>query len=287
MVGNAGAGGPELGDVLILGRGRVGRSLSLAFDAAGVVHVLRPSRPATAFAAELPSADVVLLAVPDGAIGTTASTVVSALTDGHAPAVVHLSGALGLDVLSAAAERGCATGSLHPLLPFATVRPPESFHGTTIGIEASDDALSAKLAALAEAIGARPRHVPDEQRVLYHAAAVIVSASVVALAAQASDLLEQLGWPRDDALGALLPLMQGAVDNLTGEGLPGALTGPWRRGDAGTVARHISALRASDRPLTLDAYLALGREAIDLARGTGLDEAACTRLRATFDAAVR
>jgi predicted short-subunit dehydrogenase-like oxidoreductase (DUF2520 family) len=273
----------SLGTVLILGRGRVGRSLSLAFDAAGVAHALRPSRPATAFAADLLSADVVLLAVPDGAIDATAETVANALAGRHAPAVVHLSGALGLDVLAAAAARGCATGSLHPFMPFAAVRSPESLAGATFGVEASDDALAAWLTALAEAIGAKPRHVPDEQRALYHLAAVTASASVVSLAAQATDLLTELGWPREDALGALIPLIQGAVDNLAGEGLPGALTGPWRRGDVGTVARHIGALRATEQPLTLDAYLALGREAVELARGTGLDDAACARLRKAFD----
>ncbi|HEX5147325.1 MAG TPA: DUF2520 domain-containing protein, partial [Conexibacter sp.] len=66
-----------------------------------------------------------------------------------------------------------------------------------------------------------------------------------------------------------------------------ALSGPWRRGDAGTVARHLDALAAADRPLTLDAYLALGREAVELARGTGLDEAGCTRLRTAFEHSAR
>jgi predicted short-subunit dehydrogenase-like oxidoreductase (DUF2520 family) len=274
MTGNA--------NLLILGRGRVGSSLSIAFESAGLTQTLRPARDVTGLAADLRSAGIVFLAVPDSAVGATAESVADALEDGHAPAVVHLSGALGLDLLVAAATCGCPTGSLHPFQPFATVRPPDCFVGTTIGIEASDAELTARLTALAEAIGALPRHVPDEQRALYHAAAVVASASIVALAAQASDLLSQLGWPQEAAIDALIPLMQGAVDNLADQGLPGALTGPWRRGDVGTVARHVTALEAIERPLTLDAYRTLGDQAVDLARGLGLDEAACTKLHAAL-----
>ncbi len=270
--------------VLVLGRGRVGESLRRAFASAGVPHALRPSRPAGEFADELGGAELVLLAVPDGAIEATAEAVAGALPEGRSPGVVHLSGALGLDVLVAAAARGCQTGSLHPFMPFSGVREPESLAGATFGVDASDERLAARLTALAEAIGATPRRVPDEQRALYHLAAVTASASAVALAAQAAALLTELGWPREDALGALLPLMQGAVDNLAAEGLPGALTGPWRRGDVGTVARHLDALRAVERPLTRDAYLALARESVGLARGTGLGEAACARLAAALDA---
>jgi predicted short-subunit dehydrogenase-like oxidoreductase (DUF2520 family) len=275
--------GPD--QVVILGRGRVGNSLALALDAAGLRQMLLPARPATAFAAALGFADVVFLAVPDEAIETTADAVAGALDEGCAPAVVHLSGAVGLDVLSPVTAHGCPTGSFHPFRPFADVCPPEALVGTTVGFDASDAAIAAKLVTLAGAIGTHPRHVPEEQRVLYHAAAVTASASVVALASQATDLLCQLGWSQGDALAALMPLMQGAVDNLVNEGLPKALTGPWRRGDADTVESHVGALGAIERPLTLAAYLALAGQAVDLARGIGLDETGCQRLRTALDVA--
>jgi predicted short-subunit dehydrogenase-like oxidoreductase (DUF2520 family) len=62
----------------------------------------------------------------------------------------------------------------------------------------------------------------------------------------------------------LLPLMRGALDNVAATGAPAALTGPVRRGDAGTVALHLEALAFA--PLADAAYRALARAALDLAR---------------------
>lgn len=247
--------------------------------------VLRPARDTDGLAAALGRATVVLLAVPDAAIRATASAVAGALPGGAAPAVVHLSGALGLDELAPAAARGCAVGSLHPFQPFASVRPPEAFAGSTVAIEAGDAAVLARLRALAAAIGARPRHVRDDQRVLYHAAAVVASAHVVALASQARRLLVELGFDDEEALAALLPLLRGAAVNLEQRGLPDALSGPLRRGDADTVARHVAELARLDAPDLLDAYLALSREGVRLAAGTGLDAEGVARLRGVLDGA--
>jgi predicted short-subunit dehydrogenase-like oxidoreductase (DUF2520 family) len=269
--------------VLIVGRGRVGRSLSAAFEAVGVEARLRPAREATGLGADAASSSLVLLAVPDAAIEATSAALADVLAPGVKPPVVHLSGALGLEVLAPAANAGCATGAWHPFQPFAAVRPPDAFAGSTIGVESEDPELLVRLEELARTIGARPRPVQGEQRALYHAAAMIASAYVVALAAQATDLLSELGWEQEEALGALLPLIEGAISNLHSEGLPDALTGPLRRGDAAPVARHVAALAALDRPATLEAYRALGREAVELARGTGLSAEACDALLAALE----
>ena len=273
------------GAVLIVGRGRVGRSLIAAFEAAGVEARLRPARETSGLGADAASSSLVLVAVPDAAIEATAASLAAALAPEVRPSVVHLSGALGLEVLAPVAKAGCATGAWHPFQPFASVRPPEAFAGSTIGIESDDPELLARLEELAGAIGARPRPIRGEQRALYHAAAMIASAYLVALAAQATDLLSaELGWEREEALAALLPLMEGAVSNLHSEGLPEALTGPLRRGDAEPIARHVAALTALDRPATLDAYRALGREAVELSRSAGLSAEACDALLAALDA---
>ena len=61
--------------------------------------------------------------------------------------------------------------------------------------------LEARLAALARRLGAVPRPVDEAHRIRYHAAAVMASGYVVALAAQAAGLLEGLGWTREDTYG--------------------------------------------------------------------------------------
>jgi predicted short-subunit dehydrogenase-like oxidoreductase (DUF2520 family) len=196
-------------------------------------------------------------------------------------AFVHLSGSRGLAALGPLSQSGHAVGSFHPLQSFPVARPPEAFRGSLIALEASDETLLRELTALAVNLGATPRLVPGGERTLYHAAAVIASNYLVALSAQAADVLVAAGWSRADALAALLPLMQGALDNLRAQGLPDALIGPIRRGDATTVTRQVEALSQLEpegRSLPLRLYLVLGQAALELARQAGLEGDAAQRI---------
>jgi len=217
-----------------------------------------------------PPDGIVFLAVPDAVIGEVAARV--AASD-PAPAVsfVHLSGALALDVL--APLRGHAVGSFHPLQSFPFPREPDAFRGITIAVDASTPALLRKLQRLARGLGARPRKVAADERVLYHAAAVHASNFVLATFGEGVRQLTRIGWSEQDATKALLPLLDGVVANIRRKGVSRALTGPIRRGDADTVRRHLEAL---DRP---DLYRILGSIALEIAREAGLDPAAAERVR--------
>jgi predicted short-subunit dehydrogenase-like oxidoreductase (DUF2520 family) len=61
-----------------------------------------------------------------------------------------------------------------------------------------------------------------------------------------------------------MPLVRATTDNLLAHGPAAALTGPIRRGDAGTVRAHMSALRAAS-PETLHLYSAAGLRTLPLA----------------------
>jgi predicted short-subunit dehydrogenase-like oxidoreductase (DUF2520 family) len=186
-------------------------------------------------------------------------------------AIVHVSGALGLDALDPL--RRHELGSFHPLQSFPTPRPPSAFRGITVAVDATTPALRRRLSALARRLGAHPKHVPDSERVAYHAAAVFASNFVDVVVAEAVRLLEGVGWSEAEATKALLPLVEGAVDNIGRKGVVGALTGPIRRGDALTVARH---LEVTGRP---DLYRMLGAIALEMAREAGLEPAAAARVR--------
>ena len=186
-------------------------------------------------------------------------------------AVVHLSGALGLDALGALEHN--PRGSFHPLQSFPFPRGPSAFRGITIAVDATSPALRRRLAAVARGLGARPKHVTDEERVLYHASAVFASNFVDVVIAEAVDLLGEIGWSEEEATRALLPLVEGALQNVRKRGVVKALTGPIRRGDAGTVERHLGALK---RP---DLYRMLALAALQIAIEAGLDPAAAERTR--------
>lgn len=211
------------------------------------------------------------LAVPDGAVTDVAKRIARTRPAGGT-AFVHVSGALGLDALAPLAADH-EVGSFHPLQSFSGPRPPEAFAGVTVAVDASASRLERRLAQLARDIGARPRHVGDEERVLYHAAAVFASNFVVAVVFEAARILRAAGWPGDEAEKALVPLVEGAVANLKAEGAVKALTGPIRRGDAETVERHLNAV--ADREL----YRKLGLIALEIAQQAGLEPAAAERTR--------
>ena len=219
----------------------------------------------------MPRGGVLFIAVPDGAIGGFA-TRLAGMRPPAALAVVHLSGALGLDALEPLRATN-PVGSFHPLQSFPFPRPPDAFRGITVAVDATSRGLERRLAALARGLGARPKHVSDEQRVVYHAAAVFASNFVDVAFAEGARLLESIGWTGTESVAALLPLLDGAVANIHARGPVGAMTGPIRRGDAETVRRHIEAV---DNP---DLYRMLGLVALRIATEAGLDPAAAERTR--------
>ena len=257
---------PKAGLDMALG---AGLSASVAKDRAGV----------------LASASIVFLTVPDDAIGPLCDEI--AANEGWRPgqSVVHCSGALPSTILGAANAQGALVASFHPLQAFANLQAAlKNMPGSTFALE-GDPALVVQLERLAEALGGTPLHLRADGKTLYHAAAVISSNYLVTLAALASDLLVREGVAPDatTAVRHLIPLLRGTLDNLQGIGLPGALTGPLARGDAGTIARHLKALEGC-APDTADLYRHLARLTLPMAQEKGgLDEVEVGRLREALE----
>jgi predicted short-subunit dehydrogenase-like oxidoreductase (DUF2520 family) len=241
--------------LVVVGRGRVGRSLTAAAERAGI-EVSLVSHEDTG---SIPAGAAVLLCVPDDAIAEA----VERLAASAPSLVVHVSGATTLDALAAAAEQGAATFSLHPLQTFADGETP--VEGTPAAIAGSTEEAFAHARSLAEALGMRPFEVPEEKRAVYHAAAAIASNLLVALEESAAGLLARIGV--DDARELLAPLVLRTAANWAERG-PDALTGPIARGDRATIERHRAAL-AEFAPKLLTAYDALAERAEAVARESG------------------
>jgi predicted short-subunit dehydrogenase-like oxidoreductase (DUF2520 family) len=80
----------------------------------------------------------------------------------------------------------------------------------------------------------------------------------------ALELMEIAGIERDQALGALAPILRTTTGNILLHGPEAALTGPIRRGDIGTITKHLEALKAAS-PETRRLYVAAGLRTIALA----------------------
>jgi predicted short-subunit dehydrogenase-like oxidoreductase (DUF2520 family) len=199
-----------LNRIHVIGSGRVGSAVTARLRERGI-------------AVDGDGAELVLLCVPDSAIGEVAASVAPG------PWVAHVSGATPLAALSPHARRF----SVHPLQTFTRTRGAEQLDGAWAAVTAETKAARATGRALAELLGLRPFDLADSARTLYHAGAVFASNYVVTLQRAASLLFESAGVPPE----ALEPLMRRTIENGF------ELTGPIARGDWETVAAHRAAIR--------------------------------------------
>ena len=262
-------------ELVVVGAGRLGRSLAVALTAAGYRADLASGRDwRTNLVGRLRSLgpeSIVVLSVPDPVVSDLAAGIAGMTGVDRKVAVIHVSGSLPLASLAAVAAEGHPVGSLHPFQSFPAQRPPHAFKGSLIGIDASTVELAVALTGIARDLGGRPRAVTDEQRSLYHAAAVLSANLMVALADVSIRVLGSAGWSAEDGLAAVVPLMRGVLDNLEATGTADALIGPIRRGDADTVRRHLDALEGSGVAEAAQVYRILGLSALRLALESGLD----------------
>jgi predicted short-subunit dehydrogenase-like oxidoreductase (DUF2520 family) len=226
--------------------------------------------------------ELVILAVPDDAIAPLAGSL--RLYSGQA--MVHTSGALGVEVLAPAMAAGTQVGTFHPLVAFAdTERAVTALHGATIAIE-GDDQLAGLLGEMAEVMGATAVRLAPGSKAAYHAAAVLAAGGFVALLDAIAELGRVAGLDEAGSLAIYGPLIEGTLGNARALGIRAALTGPVTRGDVGTLAAHLAAL-AEHAPGVLPLYVAAAQREVDLAEGRGvLAPETLERLRDILSAAL-
>lgn len=249
-----------------MGPGRVGTLLAVAGSRAGWrVQAVAGGRPeARARTAALVAgarsvadparavvgADRVLLCVPDDAIGGVVTDLARAdvLHDGQQ--VVHVAGSLGLAPLRRAALCGARVAACHPAMTVPVgAHDPEVLVGVPWAVTAAptDQGWADELVV---ALGGDPMPVPEDRRVLYHAALAVASNAVGAAVVTARRLLLAAAVTEPERF--LGPLVAASARGAAARGAA-ALTGPIVRGDTGTVARHLDALEA-DLPELAAAY---------------------------------
>jgi predicted short-subunit dehydrogenase-like oxidoreductase (DUF2520 family) len=208
----------------------------------GAIHVVGTGRAGTALAGRLrtagssvtagrevaPAADLVLLAVPDGAIADVAASIPVG------PWLAHVSGATSVTALAPHARRFC----LHPLQTLTLDRGPDQLDGAWAALTFENEEAGEAARWLAGRLGLHPFELADADKALYHAGAAMASNFLVTLYRAAAQLFVESGAPPE----ALVPLMRRVIENGF------QLTGPIARGDWATVDAHLAALaeRAPD-----------------------------------------
>lgn len=223
--------------IRVIGPGRAGKAFATALEKAGwtVDGFLGRGDDLSCAAAGV---DLLVLATPDQSIFEVANVVNSVPTT----VVAHLSGALGLDVLAPHERRA----AIHPLVSIPSDSGVSQLFDNGIWFSIVGDPL---ISEIVEDLKGRAIVVSEEDRVIYHAAAVIASNHLVALLGQVDRIVTSLGLP----LEPFCDLAYGSLENVRRLGTEAALTGPASRGDEKIIEAHLAVLESSER----DAYVAL------------------------------
>jgi predicted short-subunit dehydrogenase-like oxidoreductase (DUF2520 family) len=253
--------------IAIIGMGRWGRSLHAALIAAGILpdELIVRERPTLSAPAGTVSfrkarfdAQLVWLCVPDAAIAEVATSI-SARMPLKGKIVIHSSGVYSSEVLLSAKRAGARIASVHPMMTFPTWTPV-SLANVPFAIEAAPS-ISSKLQNLVMTLGGRPFLLSGAGKPLYHAAAVMASPLLVSLATAAREIATHAGLSTEDANMMLQPIMLLTIRNFFSNGGPSSFSGPFARGDAGTVSLHLAALK--EHPSLQQVYRALANYALE------------------------
>ena len=252
--------------ISVIGAGRVGQTVAkrlhkLGWRIGAVVTRSRTSARAavraigagTAHAKLTPGAldtDVILLSVPDDVLANVAQKLAKLAgpafrKKSRAKIILHTSGALDHRVLAPLARRGAATGSMHPMQTFSGRSAPR-LDGVIFSIEGAPAARRAAQ-KIARSLGGTPVIISATDKPAYHASGTVVAGHALALVESATQTLIKIGFTRQRANQALLPLIRQMLDNYESLGPHAAWTGPLSRGDYATIAKHTKALRQFPR----------------------------------------
>jgi predicted short-subunit dehydrogenase-like oxidoreductase (DUF2520 family) len=226
-------------NISIVGAGRAGSSFAIALRRVGhEVEVLHHDETSL-----IGDAELVVLCVPDDVIASVAASIPAR----EYVVVAHVAGSRNLDVLAPHRR----VGSLHPLMALPTGSEAERLIGATYCVAGDDLVRDVALSLSGRVITLR-----DDQRTIYHAAAVVASNHLVALMGQVRTLAESIGLTLED----FLPLAEQSLVDVARFGPDVALTGPASRGDMATIDAHLAAIPESER----STYVALANAAFEL-----------------------
>jgi predicted short-subunit dehydrogenase-like oxidoreductase (DUF2520 family) len=271
--------------VTIIGVGRVGGALALALASHGYVVnqlVVRDDTTAERVASKINPPprivtigdigriddQLVLIATQDGEIANVASNLAAHIQTGTD--VIHVSGSLSSTVLDPLRKRGASVGSLHPLISVSDAElGQQRLAGAMFCVEGDEGAvLAAK--NIVDALGGECFSIDTEFKSLYHAAAVTACGHMVALIDVSVEMLNKCGVDESAAQRMLLPLIRSTIENVSGQTLSNALTGPFARGDSDTIGVHLASIEKNVDEDIREIYLVLAARSLRLAAQRGV-----------------
>lgn len=256
--------------IILVGTGNVAHHLGLALLDAGheIVQLLGRNKEKTkALAKKLSvdfsvdfgelnkTADLIILAVSDNALAELAGKI-----DPGKALVVHTSGSVPVDVLSALPNYGV----FYPLQTFSKERPVD-FSDIPIFVEANSEKNVRRLKNLALQLSPKVEICDSEHRKYLHLAAVFACNFSNHMYAIAECLLEKHGLKFEHFAPLILETAQKAIDKKP----KNAQTGPALRNDQNTINEHVALL--ADHPEYQKIYSFVSKSILDFSAGKKCD----------------
>jgi len=235
--------------IVLVGSGNLAVHLGPALINAGhiVVQVVgRSEESASKLAAKLncnftisaqeisTKADVYILALRDEAIANYAK-----LIPKTEKLILHTSGTVSISVLKPASSN---FGCLYPLQTFSRNRKIK-FSSVPICLEAGSKKASGQLEKLAKSLSKNIHWIPEDKRNTLHLAAVFANNFSNHLYVIAEELLNKKGLEFE----LLRPLIAETASKIINNHPHNMQTGPARRGDTGTINKHLALLKNKDQ----------------------------------------
>lgn len=176
--------------------------------------------------------------------------------------ICHCSGSLSSAIFSGIEHTGAYAYSIHPLFAISSKTDSYQTMQEAVFTIEGDEKYLKQLQSFLQSFGNEVTIVKTEMKAKYHAAAVMASNHVAALAYTAIHLLKQCGFSEEAARKALGPLLCNNAVSVSEKGPVAALTGPIERNDVGTVKKHLDCLEADTKVL----YVQLSKILIEAAK---------------------
>jgi predicted short-subunit dehydrogenase-like oxidoreductase (DUF2520 family) len=170
----------------------------------------------------------------------------------------HSSGALLSRELEPLRKAGIAVASVHPLMTFVAGTHP-SLMGVPFAME-GDRAATQVARQIVRKLGAESFSLPPARKAAYHAWATLTSPLLLAFLVTLEEAARAAGLTRKDARRKSLPIIRQTLANYSRLGPAPSFSGPLIRGDAETMARHLTVLKK--HPGAREVYIALARVAL-------------------------
>ena len=170
----------------------------------------------------------------------------------------HSSGALLSRELEPLRKAGIAVASVHPLMTFVAGTHP-SLTGVPFAME-GDHAATQVARQIIRKLEGESFLLPTARKAAYHAWATLTSPLLLAFLVTLEEAARAAGFTRKDARRKSLPIIRQTLANYSRLGPAKSFSGPLIRGDAGTVAKHLAALKKHPGPR--EVYVALARAAL-------------------------